>query len=342
MKRNIDTRKAFTLFTVLYLFLASGLCLYVFINSEKIAIKIVVAIFVVIALLLIVVLVFVLRKKILLFSEEFANTIDDMIDGKNDIKFDLNNESLLDKIGIKLKRLYEILQSAKARSEKEKQELEETITDISHQIKTPLTNLKMYNSTLLTREVPPEKTKEFYVLMGEQIDKLDFLTTQMVKVSRMETGTINLHIERKKIYDTIATALSGIVVSAEKKNITVIPPAEIDIAVLHDSRWTAEAFFNILDNAIKYTPKDGKISIAIAQSEAITKIEIADTGKGIREENTYRIFRRFFREEDVHEIEGIGIGLYLTREIISRQNGYIRVQSEPGQGTVIAVFLPNG
>ncbi|MFI3201153.1 MAG: HAMP domain-containing sensor histidine kinase [Eubacteriales bacterium] len=341
MKRDINTSKIFMVFAVSYLFFTSGLCLYVYMNSDDTGVRIAVTLFAVVALLLNIVLVFFLRKKVLLFSEEFASIIDDMIDGKSNIKFDLNNESLSDKISIKLKRLYEILENAKNQSEKEKQELEETITDISHQIKTPLTNLKMYNSTLGTREVPEEKTREFYALMGKQIDKLDFLTTQMVKVSRMETGSINLHIKNQKIYETVATALSGIVVSAEKKNITVIPPAQTNITIPHDSKWTAEALFNILDNAVKYTPKDGKISIAIVQSETMSKIEIADTGKGIREENTYRIFKRFFREDDTHDIEGIGIGLYLCREIISKQKGYIRVKSELGKGTVISVFLPN-
>lgn len=341
MNRYIDTKKIMILFFTVHLLLAGGLCFYVFTESEDITIKILVAFFSAITILLTIMLIFILRKKIRLFSREFIDIMDAMINDHDNITFDFNNESLSDKIGMKLKRLYEILRNAKEQSEKEKHALEEAITDISHQIKTPLTNLNMYNSTLLTREVPPKKREEFYLSMGRQIDKLNFLTTQMVKVSRMETGTIHLNMKKQKLYDTTAVALSGIVLSAERKNITVIPPAPTEIAIPHDSKWTAEALFNMLDNSVKYTEAGGEIRITIKQTDTTATIKIADTGKGIRKENIYKIFKRFFREEDVHEIEGIGIGLYLTHEIISKQNGSIQVKSDLGKGTSITVFLLN-
>lgn len=341
MKMNMETNKRYILFSTLYVFLTGGVCVYVLKSSESIAIKIVIVVFSILIFLLNISLLFLLRRQILLFSSEFIGIMDDMINGKDNLIFDRNQEGLPDKISMKLKRLYEILRSAKEQSEQEKRCLEETITDISHQIKTPLSNLKMYNSTILTRKMPQEKMIEFCMLMGKQMDKLEFLTTQMIKVSRMEIGTIHLSVKNQQLYDTVAAALSGIVLPAELKSITVIPPVPTDVMVPHDSKWTAEALFNILDNAVKYTETGGTIRITIQQTELTTMIAITDTGKGIREENRYRIFNRFFREEDVHETAGIGIGLYLTREIIAKQKGYLRVTSELGKGTTIAVYFPN-
>ena len=108
----------------------------------------------------------------------------------------------------------------------------------------------------------------------------------------------------------------------------------------HDSKWTAEALFNLLDNAVKYTPAGGKISVSVEQWEMYVKLDVADTGRGIPESWQAAIFRRFYREEEVHDQPGVGIGLYLAREIISRQGGYIKVTSEVGRGSTFSVFLP--
>ena len=108
----------------------------------------------------------------------------------------------------------------------------------------------------------------------------------------------------------------------------------------HDGRWTAEALFNLLDNAVKYTLPGGKISVLVEQWEMYVKIDVSDTGKGISESSQAAVFRRFYREEEVHSQPGVGIGLYLAREIITRQGGYIKVVSEVGKGSTFSVFLP--
>ena len=233
------------------------------------------------------------------------------------------------------------MQSGKRQVQEEKQSIQEMISDISHQVKTPLTNLKMYNSTLLERQLAPEKEREFHKLMETQIDKLDFLMQAMVKMSRLETGLIALSVSPAPIYDTIGLALAGIERSAEKKQIGVTVSCDSGLIVPHDKKWTAEALFNILDNAVKYTLPGGKISVAVERWEMATKIDIADTGRGISEQHYAQIFKRFYREDEVHDISGVGVGLYLCREIISKQGGYIQVKSEVGQGSTFSVFLPN-
>lgn len=113
-----------------------------------------------------------------------------------------------------------------------------------------------------------------------------------------------------------------------------------DLHLSHDSKWTTEALFNLLDNAVKYTTAGGRISVSVEQWEMYVKLDIADTGKGIPESNQASIFRRFYREEAVHDEPGVGIGLYLAREIITRQGGYMKVTSEVGKGSIFSVFLP--
>ena len=284
--------------------------------------------------------VVLVRRKLTLFSDLFCRTIDDMLSGNIAPLQMTEEESLFYKINYRLGRLYEVMNENHRNVAKERADLQELISDISHQVKTPIANLKMINSTLMEQEVPPYKQKEFLSASSSQLDKLDFLMQAMIKTSRLETGIISLEKKMQPIYDTLASALGGILLNAEKKQIDVSVDCPEQLAVPHDRKWTSEALFNILDNAVKYTPENGKITVTAECWELYLKISIADTGKGIPEKHQGAIFKRFYREDDVHDVEGIGIGLYLAREIISMQGGYIKVMSEVGKGTTFSIFLP--
>ena len=214
------------------------------------------------------------------------------------------------------------------------------VSDISHQVKTPVSNLKMVTDTLLARPMTDQERTDFLQGIRSQTDKLDFLFQALVKTSRLETGAIRLEKKDALLFDTLAQAMSGIVYGAEQKDIFVTVNCPEDLHLFHDSKWTAEALFNLLDNAVKYTPAGGKITVSVEQWEMYVKLNISDTGKGISERNQASIFRRFYREEEVHDKPGVGIGLYLAREIITRQGGYIKVTSEVGKGSTFSVFLP--
>ena len=224
--------------------------------------------------------------------------------------------------------------------DEERQELQSLVSDISHQVKTPLSNLKMVTDTLLIKPVTDQERIDFLQGIRSQTDKLDFLFQALVKTSRLETGAIRLEKRDGLLFDTLAQAMSGIVYSAEKKEITVTVDCPEGLLLSHDSKWTAEALFNLLDNAVKYTPAGGRISVSVEQWEMYVKLDVTDTGKGISESNQASVFRRFYREEEVHDQPGVGIGLYLAREIITRQGGYIKVVSETGKGSTFSVFLP--
>lgn len=285
-------------------------------------------------------LVMLFGRRLSVFTSDLCRIMDHMINGNDAPEQANDSETLFARISHRLSRLYGIMQENRRKVDQERQGLQMLISDISHQVKTPVSNLKMVTDTLLARPMTDQKRTDFLQGIRSQADKLDFLFQALVKTSRLETGAIRLEKKDGLLFDTLAQAISGIVYGAEKKDISVNVNCPEDLHLLHDSKWTAEALFNLMDNAVKYTPAGGKITVSVEQWEMYVKLDVIDTGKGISESNQASIFRRFYREEEVHAEPGVGIGLYLAREIISMQGGYIKVTSEVGKGAAFSVFLP--
>ena len=279
-------------------------------------------------------------KRLSEFTSVLCQTLDHMIEGNEVPLRPEDSETTLARICHRLSRLYQIMQENRRKVDEERQELQSLISDISHQVKTPVSNLKMAADTLLEKPVSEAERIDFIRGIFSQTDKLDFLFQVLVKTSRLETGVIQLEKKPGRLFDTVAQAMSGIVYAAEKKEIAVSVDCPEDLTVSHDSKWTSEALFNLLDNAVKYTPAGGKIAVSVVLWEMYVEIKVTDTGKGISESNQAAIFRRFYREEEVHDQQGVGIGLYLAREIVTRQGGYIKVVSEPGKGSEFSIMLP--
>ena len=279
-------------------------------------------------------------KRLSHFTSNLCRTLDNMIDGNEELQKSNDSETFFARINHRLIRLYEIMQENRHKVDMERQELQMLISDISHQVKTPVSNLQMVTDTLLTKPVSEEERMDFLQGIRSQTDKLDFLFQALVKTSRLETGAIRLEKKDSSLFHTLAQAMSSIVYAAEKKEIAVSVDCPENLIISHDSKWTSEALFNLLDNAVKYTPPGGKISVSVVLWEMYVEVKVTDTGKGISESNQASIFRRFYREEEVHEQQGVGIGLYLAREIVTRQGGYIKVVSEPGHGSEFSIMLP--
>ena len=279
-------------------------------------------------------------KRLSSFTSYLCQILDHMIEEDETPLHPEDSETILARISHRLSRLYQIMQENRRKVDEERQELQSLISDISHQVKTPVSNLKMAADTLLEKPVTETERTDFIRGIRTQTDKLDFLFQALVKTSRLETGVIQLEKKPRRLFDTVAQAMSGIVYGAEKKEISVSVACPDDLILSHDSKWTAEALFNLLDNAVKYTPAGGKISVTVIPWEMYVEVKVSDTGKGISESNQAAIFRRFYREEEVHDQQGVGIGLYLAREIVTRQGGYIKVVSEPKKGSEFSIMLP--
>ena len=282
------------------------------------------------------------QKKLALFTDSLCRMLDDMMDRAARPEMDYEAETLLARISHRLERLYHVMQKSRDTIAKEKADLQSLLSDISHQTKTPVANLKMLNETMLTRPISEEQRREFLQATGSQLDKLDFLIQAMVKTSRLESGMIALEKKDTPIEETLVKGINGILALMEKRNLELTVDCPEGLTVSHDSRWTSEALFNLLDNAVKYTPAGGSIHVSVQNWEMYLKIDVSDTGRGIPEREQAAIFKRFYREEAVHDVNGIGIGLYLAREIITMQGGYIWVTSQVGKGSTFSVFLPHG
>lgn len=279
------------------------------------------------------------RWQLCRFADELCRTLDDLIAERKPEEYVPYEDTLTARIRGKFMQYYDLMSEGRRQSRQDKQVIQELVSDISHQVKTPIANLQMFIGILQSHDLSSEKRGEFLGTMVEQINKLDFLLQSLIKMSRLETGTFALHIERTSLYDTIAQTLNGIWARAEAKQIQLSVECDNNITARHDGKWTAEALGNVLDNAVKYTPAGGSIRISVRPWQFYTRVDIADTGMGIPEEQCNQVFKRFWRSETAAAQEGVGLGLYLAQEIITRQRGYISVKSVPGEGSVFSVYL---
>lgn len=225
---------------------------------------------------------------------------------------------------------------ARKNQQEQKEVIQKLISDIAHQTLTPISNLKIYGEIL--SEMSNENQEEIATIL-EQTEKLDFLIQSLVKLSRMESGMIAVHSENTAVAQMFESIQQQFNVKADEKNIT-LSLCDTDLHVLCDPKWTAEALGNIVDNAIKYTAYGGTVQIKAERYSFFVKIDIIDDGIGIQKEEIPKIFGRFYRSLSVADQPGVGIGLFLAREIIQAQKGYIKVTSETGKGSIFSVFLP--
>ena len=273
-------------------------------------------------------------------SKKIFDTLDKMLeDGINGTFVESDyDESRLSSLESKW---YRYLTSSKLSEHKinlEKEKIKELVSDISHQTKTPLTNINLYSQLLLEQNLDDESkylANEIY----KQTQKLNFLIQSLVKTSRLETGTFQL-IPQKNSFDVLITkSIEQMKKKSEIKNIK-INYSETNVKAVFDMKWTSEALCNVLDNAIKYSNKNSIINVSVKDYEMFADIIVEDNGIGISENEIEKIFGRFYRGTNVLEDEGIGIGLYLAREIIEKQNGYIYVESVINRGSVFKICMP--
>lgn len=279
------------------------------------------------------------KKEARLFAEKVEDALDAIVTGKEwTIEGELE-DSLWGRTGTQLAKAGNVFQKKEEESVREKERVKGLISDISHQTRTPVANIKLYLELLGDEELS-QSGQEFLGKIQGQMEKIDFLMQSMVKMSRIETGILQIHKEDKNLYETIRHAVASVVPEAAQKKIALYVDCEEEMFIRHDSKWTEEAIYNVLDNALKYTESGGKIHIQAERQELFVKLSISDTGKGIAPERQAEIFTRFYREPEVHDKPGVGIGLYLARTIMELQKGYIEVQSEVGRGASFRLYFP--
>lgn len=229
------------------------------------------------------------------------------------------------------------IKQSRDKETKEKVFLQDLIADISHQLKTPLATLTIYQELLCNPNVSDDKKQEMLSLMGSQLSRMEWLILSLLKLARLESGAIEFVINKQPLLPTLQLAVQNVSMLRETKNQTIDISCDEDILLSHDRDWLAEAFTNILKNATEYAPKDSTIEITVEASPVMTVIHIKDYGMGIEPEAQSKIFKRFYRAKSEVNENSIGIGLSLSKGIVEGQGGDITVSSQVGRWTCFTV-----
>lgn len=245
------------------------------------------------------------------------------------------DESLLSAVETKLVHYLSASAVSAGRLQEEKEKIKSLIADISHQTKTPLANVLLYAQLL---EEQATDCREYTAALSGQARKLQSLIDALVKTSRLETGVLVLRPRPGPLRSMLEEAVSQFAPRAAEKGLSLtLEPTEAE--AVFDPRWTAEAVCNLIDNAVKYTSA-GSVTVSARAYELFARIDVTDTGPGIPEEELVKLFRRFYRGMEAPDAEGVGVGLYLVRQIAEGQGGYVKAFSLPGRGAKFSLYLP--
>ena len=276
------------------------------------------------------------RRKI----KKTMNYLNDMLDSAIDGSFaaDTFDESALSALEEKMFRFLSSCAVSSQNLTMEKENIKRLISDISHQTKTPVANILLYSQILMEHDLPQD-SEVCAKALATQAEKLDFLMLALVKVSRLESGIITVNPQKGTMKELLNAVIAQIRPKAEEKQITV----ETELTngrVYYDSKWTVEAIYNVLDNAVKYSHCGSTVTIRCIPYNLFFRIDVIDQGIGIAEDEQGKIFSRFYRSSNVSGREGMGLGLFLTREILSEGGGYIKVSGALDRGSTFSIFLP--
>lgn len=266
--------------------------------------------------------------------------LDEILDGEPISQSDIR-EGEISVLASKAKRVKEKVDLGISTAEEEKEQVKSLISNMSHQLKTPLAGLMMYREMLEDEGLDEETRKRFLGKMKGQSEKIDWILKSLFKMVNLEQGAVVFEAEALPVRDTILDAVTAVLDRADQRNIRILTEPFEDRLLWHNRKWTAEVLVNLLENAVKYTEPGGCITISVNPMEMYTEIAVRDTGRGIRKEELNEIFKRFYRSRDVENIEGSGIGLYLSRLILEQEKGYMTAESVLREGSKFSVFLQN-
>lgn len=271
--------------------------------------------------------------------EQITLLIESLVEQQERQIFSEAEDTLTARLQHQLLKLRNILTAQNQMLAQEKEQIKTLISDISHQIKTPIAAANTFAELLSDGELSAEERTEYITTLQMSLGKLTFLTNSLIKISRLESGIISLKPEKNSLNEIVLQAVKTVYAKAKEKGILITFECDQAFEAVLDFNWTAEAISNVIDNAVKYTPQGGFVRLQITEYPSFLRLDISDSGVGIPEEEQAKIFGRFYRGKQSVGTDGVGIGLYLTREIINKQNGYMKVSSDEN-GSTFSMFLP--
>ena len=270
--------------------------------------------------------------------EQITLLIEALVEQQERQIFSEAEDTLTARLQHQLLKLRNILTAQNQMLAQEKEQIKTLISDISHQIKTPIAAANTFAELLSDGELSAEERTEYITTLQMSLGKLTFLTNSLIKMSRLESDIISLKPEKNSLNEIVLQAVKTVYAKAKEKGILITFECDQAFEAVLDFNWTAEAISNVIDNAVKYTPQGGFVRLQITEYPSFLRLDISDSGVGIPEEEQAKIFGRFYRGKQSVGIDGVGIGLYLTREIINKQNGYMKVSSDEN-GSTFSMFL---
>ena len=277
--------------------------------------------------------------------EELAGLVRDVLDDREIEEKAAGEETLYGRIEHMLVRIQRMNRGRQEELVASRRRIQELITEIAHQMRTPLANggtyLELLEGELSEREDPVADPVPMYLeALRSSQEKLRFLTEEFIRISRLENNIIHIRKEERDIAGTIGYALAQVRPMAEEKGVRISEHLPEGLSCPHDPGWFGEALWNVLDNAVKYSQEGGRIWVEASRGELYLTIRVADEGIGIDEGEEARVFQRFYRGRRTASYEGLGVGLYLAREITARHGGFMEIQRRD-PGVEVRVCLPD-
>ena len=280
-------------------------------------------------------MLFLYRRERLYRKSE--NIIKDYIDGNYTVHLPQSNEGNIYQLLASVDQLATMLQAKNDTEQKTKEFLKNTISDISHQLKTPLSALMMYQEIIENEPDNPETVKEFSFKIGTALKRIEQLIQSMLKITKIDAGSIYFEKSNYSISNILNHAINELTTRANNEKKEIVINGDLEQMLYCDIEWTGEAIGNIVKNALDHTDAGGKITISCERTPVMIRIFITDNGHGIAGEDIHHIFKRFYRSKNTSDSQGIGLGLPLAKAIVEGQGGILTVQSEPLQGTTFTL-----
>lgn len=284
------------------------------------------------ALLLVIVIFIFYRRKREKQLEELIMYLMRIQDGPELPEWKSYSEGQIGILQSEIYKLVMLLDEKSNQAVKEKEYLSKMLSDISHQIKTPLTSITIMADLLREPHLPEEKRIEFAGRIDQQVSRMTWLVRNLLTLSQLEADMLKLKKEDVRISSLVEKAIEPLELMADVRNVELCVEVNSNIHLICDEHWTVEAISNIIKNCLEHTPDGGQVVITGEQNNFSTNLYIRDNGEGIEKEEIGRIFERFYKGKNASE-NSVGIGLALARQIVMQQNGTIEVKSELGNGT---------
>ena len=280
-------------------------------------------------------------KNVFLTVNKFAKAAEDIVEGDFSIKFSDEKEGALSKLSYQFDQMSNRLELTLEELKKEKNYLKNITSDISHQLKTPLSSIKMFNELLIDGAINETNVRdEFLNKCRIEIERMEWLIKSLLQMARLDAGAVEFKNESFPINKTIISVIDGLSLKLKEKNQNIVFNNSSDILLIHDRRWLGEAISNIIKNGIEHTGEGGSIQIKLEETNIFIRVTLIDNGEGISLEDMPHIFERFYKGKNNSDGGGTGIGLTLSKSIVENQNGMIKVKSEVNRGTTfILTFL---